>query len=187
MNIAEVKSVLGDRFARHADFVAETLAGLKLTPSLKVLDVGTGWGTMAIILALQGLHVITGEPEGANWADWQTQAKKIQMGDAIEFRPFSAEALPFADGEFYGVFALNSLHHMQDQTLALNEFFRVVQPGGLILIFEMNKDEVKNVKKSKPNHPEAIDPQNYVGHNSFTLQVNHGLIMDAFIFTKSPV
>ncbi|MFW9873489.1 MAG: rRNA adenine N-6-methyltransferase family protein, partial [Candidatus Thorarchaeota archaeon] len=64
INLEKLKENLGERFSRDADFLNSVVIKLNISKTSKVLDIGTGWGTMAITLALHGYRVITGEPEG---------------------------------------------------------------------------------------------------------------------------
>ena len=95
MSLEEVKETLGEKFSRDADFLDSIITSLNLDDKSKILDVGTGWGFMATALALHGYNVITGEPENANWADWESRAKLMNVEDKITFKPFYAENLPF--------------------------------------------------------------------------------------------
>ena len=49
-----------------------------------------------------------------------------------------AEALPFADSTFDGVFCLDVLHHAASQAAMLGEMTRVLRPGGRLLCVEPN-------------------------------------------------
>jgi len=44
------------------------------------------------------------------------------------------EALPFADGIFAGVYCDSVFEHIEDPALVVHEFFRVLKPGGKIII-----------------------------------------------------
>ena len=63
MNIEKAKDILGDRFSFTAEDTNNVLKDLSLPKFAKVLDVGTGIGNMAIMLALHGCQVTTGEPD----------------------------------------------------------------------------------------------------------------------------
>jgi len=80
---------------------------VQLTVGARVLDVGTGPGQVAASLAQQGAN-----PVGIDFSDAMLEeARRRQPG--IDFRLASAEALPFADGEFDAVVGNFVLHHSQ--------------------------------------------------------------------------
>jgi SAM-dependent methyltransferase len=56
-------------------------------------------------------------------------AAHARVPDAALFQA-SAVKLPFATGSIDGIFALNLLEHIADDSAALREIFRVLQPGG---------------------------------------------------------
>jgi SAM-dependent methyltransferase len=52
----------------------------------------------------------------------------------IEFSQGSIEALPFADGSFARVFDFSTIDHIEDPGTALDEYRRVLAPGGLLIL-----------------------------------------------------
>lgn len=50
----------------------------------------------------------------------------------------SAEAIPFPDNSFDALVVTDAFHHFRDQEAATNEFTRVVKPGGVVLVVEMD-------------------------------------------------
>lgn len=47
-----------------------------------------------------------------------------------------AEALPFHDGAFHRIIAVDSFHHFRNRTFAASEFVRILAPGGRLVIEE---------------------------------------------------
>jgi len=58
--------------------------------------------------------------------------------ERISFASAAAEALPFRDSSFDGVFFLDALHHVSSQTRALAEAGRVLRTGGTVVCIEPN-------------------------------------------------
>ena len=182
MDFSKAKGILGDEFSRDADFLSSVVSKLKLAKNSKVLDVGTGRGQMAILLALHSYQVITGEPEGANWGDWKTHAKKVNVEDMITFKPFNAEKMPFEDSIFDAIFLSSSFHHISNKKLALSEFLRVIKPKGTLIIIELTDEGVEVVRKRWRGHPDAVDPRAYTKDLGFEVKVIESKYSNAYIY-----
>lgn len=173
-----------EKFSFNADFLYNTVKELELEKTMKILDIGTGFGVMSIILALQGYKITTGEPEGHNWANWRKSAKKLSLEDMINFQFFRAEELPFEDKSFDVIFCYTSLHHIDDKHLALKEFVRVIKENGLIIIFEFNPDGVEIIRQRMPSHPDAINPEEFSQNLPLSLQIKKGRYINAYIYER---
>jgi len=184
MDFSKAKGILGDNFRRDADFLSSVVSKLKLVKNSKVLDVGTGRGHMAILLALHGYQVITGEPEGANWGDWKTPAEKVHVEDMITFKPFNAERMPFEDASFDAIFLSASFHHIGNKKLALSEFLRVMKPKGTLIIIELTDEGVEVVRKRWRGHPDAVDPRGHTKDLEFEVKVIESRYLNAYIYSR---
>ncbi|MEU4561870.1 methyltransferase domain-containing protein [Actinoplanes sp. NPDC023936] len=100
---------------------------LQPKPGGRVLDVGCGMGTPAIRLA-----TATGnEVVGVTVSHEQVKRAGLRAGaaglaDRVSFQWADAADLPFADGSFDSVWALESIIHMPDRARVLREMARVV-------------------------------------------------------------
>jgi len=184
MDFSKAKGILGDNFSRDADFLSSVVSKLKLVKNSNVLDVGTGRGHMAIVLALYGYQVLTGEPEGANWADWKTPAKKVNVEDMITFKPFNAEKIPFEDASFDAIFLYATFHHISNKKLALNEFLRVIKPKGVLIIIELTDEGVEVVRKRWRGHPDAVDPRTHTKYLAIEAKVIESKYLNAYIYRR---
>lgn len=184
MDLNEVKKILGDEFSNNADFIYDVVYKLNLDKKSKILDIGTGRGVMAIILAIQGYHVITGEPEGHHWADWQTSAEKVGVRDLIEFENFNAEDLVFNDKEFDVIFVFGSFHHIQTRKDAMKEFIRVLKDSGRLIILEFTPEGILELRKRFPSHPDAVSPHEYAVGLNIDEKVIEGGAINAYIYEK---
>lgn len=102
-----------------------------LAAARRVVDVGAGPGTVAAALraAFPGLSVIELEPS----ADFAP----VVADGVLRARAY-AEALPLADGCVDAVVSVSSIRHVRDRVAALAEMRRVVRPGGVALVVELD-------------------------------------------------
>ena len=108
-----------------------------LVPAVaRVLDVGTGTGRLAIELAKArpDLHVIGVDISEDMLSVARRNATLSDFSARIEFRPATAEALPFPDRHFALVTSNASLHLWTDPAAVLGEIARVIAPGGYCLV-----------------------------------------------------
>ena len=190
MNIEKAKEILGKEFNFTADLTNEVIQDLKLPKDASVLDVGTGLGNMAIMLALNGYSVLTGEPETDDSAyakqDWLGNARKAGVDHLIQFKNFKAQNMPFEDHTFDAVFMLGSLHHIDkhDRVKVLKECVRTSKQNAVICIFEPNRKGIETIRQMHPSHPDAADPREYAKVLYLEVMKKNGEFFDAFIFNK---
>jgi ubiquinone/menaquinone biosynthesis C-methylase UbiE len=106
------------------------LDGLPLGGARRLLDVGAGPGTFARRAAARfpGLTVIALEPS-------RTFARRCEGVHVVRA---AGEALPLADGAVDVAACVSSIRHVQDRARTLRELRRVVAPGGLLAIVELD-------------------------------------------------
>lgn len=110
-------------------------------PVSTALDVGTGTGRYALKLARRGIAVtaIDQSPEMMAVARRAAHAE----GLTIDFRPGSIDDdLPFAPSQFDFLICALVLCHIEDLSHAFQEFYRVLQPGGYLLISAFHPDAI---------------------------------------------
>jgi ubiquinone/menaquinone biosynthesis C-methylase UbiE len=182
MNLEKIKENLGEKFSRDADFLDSVVGGINLAENSKILDIGTGWGFMAITLALHGYYVITGEPENAKWADWKSRAKIANVEDKITFKPFYAENLPFEDSTFDAVFLYTSLHHINNKAHAVAEILRAMKYDGYLIIIELTKKGVEAIRQRNIYHPDAINPRDFTKGFNLKEKILQSKYLNAYIY-----
>ncbi|MDO4796361.1 MAG: class I SAM-dependent methyltransferase [Brachymonas sp.] len=127
---------LQDGTAEHwrAD-LSQTLAGLgQPGGQRRVLDVGTGPGLFAILLAQEGWDVtaIDGSPNMLA----QAQQNARRCGVSFAAQQMEAQQLAFADESFDAIVNRNVMWTVADPLQAYREFFRVLAPGGRLLVYD---------------------------------------------------
>jgi ubiquinone/menaquinone biosynthesis C-methylase UbiE len=131
-----------DRFARvysddaeHNAFNAlyerpESLRLIGDVAGLKVLDAGCGSGAHAAALAAGGAIVT-----GIDHSNGMLALARERLGRGIELiQADLAARLPFGDGAFDRVLSALTLHYIEDWSVPLREFRRVLVPGGKLVI-----------------------------------------------------
>ncbi len=102
---------------------------LRLPTEGLLLDAGGGTGRVS-----RGLAGAVGGLVIADIAPGMLRQALIRGGRAVTLA--AAQALPFADGAFGRVLSVDALHHFADQAGALAELWRVLAPGGRMVIEE---------------------------------------------------
>lgn len=103
---------------------------------LKILDVGTGTGFFAVLLAQAG-HRVEGVDLTPAMLE-EARALAAQRGLDITFREMDAQALDYEDGCFDAVISRNLTWTLPDPERAYGQWFRVLKPGGVLLNFDAN-------------------------------------------------
>ena len=115
---------------------------------LKVLDVGTGTGFFAVLLAQAG-HRVEGVDLTPAMLE-EARALAAQRGLDITFREMDAQALDYEDGCFDAVISRNLTWTLPDPERAYGQWSRVLKPGGTFFICnEANGETAKDDKWTK--------------------------------------
>jgi SAM-dependent methyltransferase len=120
---------------RFAPVVENVIARANLAPGQRVLDLGTGTGTVAeqaaAIVGPSG-HVL-----GVDISTEMLELARQRLADQglrnVTLREGRAEALPAQDGGFDVVLASLSLMYVIDRATAAREIARVLRPGGRLV------------------------------------------------------
>jgi tocopherol O-methyltransferase len=126
-----------DRRQAQIDLIEELLrwSAYQSLAAPKIIDIGCGIGGSSLYLAdkLQGEVVgITLSPVQANRA--QERAAAAKLSDRATFKVANALDIPYPDNTFDLVWTLESGEHMPDKEKFLRECYRVMKPGGQIIM-----------------------------------------------------
>jgi ubiquinone/menaquinone biosynthesis C-methylase UbiE len=101
-----------------------------------VVDVGAGWGRWSLAAARSGWNVVAVDP----WIDCCRAMRRVATQHGLERSILTLNGdgrrLPIGANEVDAVFSYSVLQHLPkpEAGAALNEMFRVVRPGGRVLV-----------------------------------------------------
>jgi len=116
-------------------------AGLR--PGMQVLDLAGGTGDLAALMAPRvapGGRVVLSDINEAMLARGRERLLDRGIaGEAVEYCLADAEALPLEDASFDVVTIAFGLRNVTHKERALGEMFRVLRPGGQLLVLEFSR------------------------------------------------
>jgi tocopherol O-methyltransferase len=147
-----------ERRQAQIDLIEELLTWANVRQATNILDVGCGIGGSSLYLAEKFNAQATGitlSPVQASRATERAQA--AQLSGRVCFQVADALAMPFADNSFDLVWTLESGEHMPDKEQFLRECYRVLKPGGTLLMATWC-----NRPTAPPNVPLTADEQKHL-------------------------
>ncbi|MBU1250483.1 MAG: class I SAM-dependent methyltransferase [Actinobacteria bacterium] len=109
-------------------------------PGERILDIAAGTGTSAAALSKSGAKVIA-----LDFSQGMVEEGR-RRHPGLEFVQGDAEKLPFGDDEFDAVTISFGLRNVQRPQVALAEMYRVLKPGGRLVICEFSRPPVGVVR-----------------------------------------
>ncbi len=213
MSLTKYKQVISKDFTKDVDFISKTINQLNLDNKSVLLDIGTGIGAMSILLAIKGFNVLTGEPEthhkkneedhhnheehqelfgeghhehfNCDWKDWRESAKEIGVYNKIKYQHFDAESLPFSEKTFDGIFLYDSLQHIKNRKLAIEECLRVTKSNGIICVIEWNQKSIDEEYDKYGYNIEYLDPREILNRDDTSTEIFKGKYLNIFVILKN--
>lgn len=135
---------LADRYDKqYQSYLRHTheklLSELELSPGDEVLDASAGTGLLAreIIDAFGPFkRLVLNDPA----PKMQERAKyRLRYENEVEFTSHFSEDLSFDDDSFTQIICLNSFHYYTNQQRVLENFSRILKPGGTLWMLDWNR------------------------------------------------
>jgi len=112
-------------------------------PKSEMLELGCGTGHWTNIFVNHGFNVTA-----ADISDEMLKLAKLKNIEA-EFIKADSQNIPFPDNSFSAVSSITMLEFVNDQDKVINEIYRVLKPGGWIILGCLNK--LSELGKNKEN------------------------------------
>jgi demethylmenaquinone methyltransferase/2-methoxy-6-polyprenyl-1,4-benzoquinol methylase len=107
----------------------------------QILDVACGTGDSTIVTAkaaAPGSHVIGADISEGMMALVMDKARAAGVEERVSLQVADGENLPFEEASFHRVTCAFGIRNFEHKELGLNEFYRVLKPGGKAVILELS-------------------------------------------------
>jgi ubiquinone/menaquinone biosynthesis C-methylase UbiE len=129
-----------ERFRYEIQPFMRTLMEFENFRGKRLLEIGCGLGTDLLQFAHAGALVSGVDLTSASI---ELVRKRFALECIrVDAQVADAEHLPFADNSFDVVYSFGVLHHTPDTQMAIAEVYRVLKPGGLIIIMLYHKNSI---------------------------------------------
>jgi len=141
---------LAGKFGRHYvpgrswKGLAEML--LALMPPLDIADLGAGEGAFSQLLARRAKHVIAVD-NSQKMVEYGAELARKHGVQNLEYRLGDLEAVPIADQAVDLAFFSQALHHAQHPERAVAEAFRILKPGGRIVVLDLVRHTYEDARE----------------------------------------
>lgn len=149
--------------AKRLQRLQHLLKFAQLPRDASILDVGTGTGQLALLLAEEGAREVVGidiSPAMLEAAEFLRLSANSPAAARVSFRLAPAHTMPFRDERFDIVVCRLLLHHSHKPQVILAELARLLKHGGILVIADLLSadDPVKRAtqnaieEKRNPSH-----------------------------------
>jgi ubiquinone/menaquinone biosynthesis C-methylase UbiE len=118
---------------------------LGLRPNARILEVGCGAGLLTVALARNGYFVDAVDATDAMLQMTRKSAADRGVQDRIRLHAADVHALPFRTQTFDLVIAIGVIPWLHSERLALQEMWRVLNPGGYLLVTADNNARLDRI------------------------------------------
>lgn len=124
---------LAERTESQAEMYRQVVSRLKPGPGDRLLELGCGIGVGAALVARETGAAVSGMDRSEAQLERAAEANRISLADLagrLSYHKGSVIDIPWPDGEFDGVYAVEMLQHVDDLARTAREVHRVLRPGG---------------------------------------------------------
>lgn len=118
-----------------------TVDALALKPGARVLDLATGTGDLAMMIARRHpeVTVVGADPSAGMLAQGERKVAAAGLGARVQLKRGEAERIDEEDASVDGVSMAFGIRNVVDRPAALREMARVLKPGGRVAILELSE------------------------------------------------
>jgi len=122
----------------------KTVAAMQLPAGARVLDLATGTGDLALMIARlhPDAHVVGSDPSSRMLEVGAQKVARSGLGARVELELGDAQALPYGDDVFDACCIAFGIRNIPNRSAALSEMARVTKPGGRVAVLELGEPSV---------------------------------------------
>ncbi len=142
----EVAERLGKHYVPGRSWEAIGHFLLRLVPRITIADLGAGEGTISQLLAEKAKKVYCIDSSKSMVRIGLELAKKKSLSNLI-YKQGDIEKVPLPSSGVDLALLSQSLHHAQHPEKALSEAFRILKPGGQIVVIDLKKHSFEKARE----------------------------------------
>lgn len=125
----------------HRQLLEKVIEVLKVQDNQQVLDIGCGTGLMSLkILQKADCKITCIDCSGEMLDIFKAKIKKLGLSQSINCIQMDASVLNFRKDSFDKITATVSVHHIKNKRRFLKSAYKILKPGGCIVIGEVDMD-----------------------------------------------
>lgn len=118
---------------------------LHLTPKIKIVDLGAGEGVLSQLLARRAEQVVCID-NSPKMVEFGSELAKKNDFTNLSYKLGDIEAVPLKDNTFDCALLSQALHHAQHPEKAVAEAFRILKPGGQLIIIDLLEHQFEKAR-----------------------------------------
>lgn len=131
---------------------------LDLKPDDRVLDAGCGFGGTSLYLSnRRNINVIGISNSHAHVKLANKMACKLENGLIPRFYNRDFTQTGFSEESFTKIFAIESVSHAEDKKLFIQEAYRLLKPGGKLVVLDGFKHQMKTTSSQKRAYSQFLE------------------------------
>jgi len=147
----EVAERLGKNYVPGRTWEAIGHFLFRLVPAITIVDLGAGEGMISQLLAERAKKVICVD-SSKSMVRLGTDLSKRKGLANLEYKLGDIEKVPLAAKSVDLALMSQSLHHAQKPEVALAEAFRVLKPGGQLIVIDLKKHQFEKARELYGDH-----------------------------------
>lgn len=119
---------------------------LQLTPHIKIADLGAGEGLISQLLARRAEEVVCID-NSSKMVEFGTELAKKNGFNNLKYKLGDIESVPLKDASVDLALLSQALHHAGQPQAAINEAFRILKPGGQLVVIDLLEHQFEKARE----------------------------------------